>query len=214
LEPGLSSASQPTSAWNRIFEQKGRVFTEPHQDVPAIFRLLKGRGARTVLDLGCGSGRHTVYLSQQGFLVHGLDNSPQGIELTRQWLSNEGLQADLQLQNMTEPLPYEDVFFDAVISVQVIHHSTLATIRGIVREMARVLKKGGSVFVTVTRLRHHEGPFEEIEPNTFVPLEGPEKGLPHHCFTPGELREVFGALEISGIYIDETDHYCLLASKP
>jgi hypothetical protein len=101
-----------------------------------------------------------------------------------------------------------------VVSVQVIHHATLATIRGIVHEITRIMKPGGLVFVTVTRLTHHEGPFEEIEPNTFAPLDGPEKGLPHHCFTPEELRGVFGALEISGIYIDQTDHYCILGFKP
>jgi len=207
------SLSQPTHAWDKIFKQQGKVFTEPHEDMPGIVRLLKNKRADTILDLGCGSGRHTVYLARQGFSVYGLDNSPQGIALTQQWLADEGLQADLQLQSMTERLPYADAFFDGVVSVQVIHHATLATIKGIVHEMFRVLKTGGLVFVTVTMLRHHEGPFEEIEPNTFVPLGGPEKGLPHHCFTPEELGELFGAFEMGGMHIDKSEHYCLLAFK-
>ena len=190
------------------------MFAEPHENIPGVARLLKDRQADTVLDLGCGSGRHTVYYAQQGFSVHGLDNSPRGIELTRQWLAEAGLQATLELQSMMGRLPFEDEFFDAIVSVQVIHHATIATIRDIIHEIVRVLKTGGLVFVTVTKLRHHKGTFEEIEPNTFVPLSGPEKGLPHHCFTPRELREVFGALEISGIHIDKTDHYCVLAFKP
>jgi len=33
-----------------------------------------------VLDLGCGVGRHLVYLSSQGFEMHGLDLSPAGVE--------------------------------------------------------------------------------------------------------------------------------------
>ena len=41
----------------------------------------------------------------------------------------------------------EDSFFDAVVSVQVIHHADMATIRGIVAEIGRVLKKGGLIFV-------------------------------------------------------------------
>jgi cyclopropane fatty-acyl-phospholipid synthase-like methyltransferase len=206
--------SQSTNAWDKIFEQQGQVFIEPHEDMPGIVRLLKVRQAKTILDLGCGSGRHTVYLARQGFSVYSLDNSPRGIELTHQWLADEGLQADLALGSMTQRLPYADAFFDAVVSVQVIHHATLATIIGIVHEIFRVLKTGGLVFVTVTMLRHYTGPVEELEPNTFVPLAGPEKGLPHHCFTPEELREVFEAFEISGIHVDKTEHYCLLASKP
>ena len=206
--------SQSTDAWNKIFKQEGRVFTEPHEDMPGLVRLLKDHQAKTILDLGCGSGRHTVYFAQQGFSVYGLDNSPQAIELTRQWLADEGLQSDLKLQSMTERLPYEDAFFDAVVSVQVIHHAPISTIKDIVHEICRVLKVGGYVFVTVTMLKHHKESFEEIEPNTFVPSSGPEKGLPQHCFTPQELREVFGAFEISDIHIDGTEHYCLLGFKP
>jgi hypothetical protein len=32
-----------TNAWNKIFMQQGRVFTEPHEDMPRIVRLLKDR---------------------------------------------------------------------------------------------------------------------------------------------------------------------------
>ena len=120
------------------------MFTEPHEDMPGIVQLLKDRGASTILDLGSGTGRHIVYLARNGLSVFGLDNSPEGIEATRQWLVEEGLDAGLRLQNMTERLPYGDSFFDAVISVQVIHHADIATIRRVVEEVRRVLKQGGS----------------------------------------------------------------------
>jgi cyclopropane fatty-acyl-phospholipid synthase-like methyltransferase len=134
--------SQSTNAWNEIFAQQGRVFTEPHEDMPRIIQLLKDRGASTVLDLGSGTGRHVVYLAKHGFSVFGLDNSPEGMKATRQWLADEGLTAELRLQSMTERFPYEDAFFDAVVSMQVIHHADMATIRGIVEEVSRVLKRG------------------------------------------------------------------------
>jgi cyclopropane fatty-acyl-phospholipid synthase-like methyltransferase len=89
--------ARSTNAWNEIFKRQGRVFTEPHEDMPGIVQLLKGRGASPVLDLGSGTGRHTVYLARHGFSVFGLDNSPEGINVTRQWLADEGLATDLQL---------------------------------------------------------------------------------------------------------------------
>jgi ubiquinone/menaquinone biosynthesis C-methylase UbiE len=154
-----------------------------------------------------------VCLAGRGFSVFGVDNSPEGIKVTRQWLADKGLEAELRLQNMAEKLPYEDGFFNAVVSVQAIHHADMATIRGIVQEVSRVLKSGGFLFVTVPKLRNQAETFEQLEPNTFIPLDGPEKGLPHYYFTPEELREVFGDYEIADIHLDGLEHYCLSAFK-
>lgn len=141
--------------------------------------------------------------------VWGLDNSPEGLRATRAWLADEGLKATLVDQSMLDPLPFEDEFFDAVISVQVIHHARLATIRSVVREVQRVLKPGGLLFVTVPQIRNQATEFEEIEPNTYIPLNGSEKGLAHHYFTPEELTEVFAGVEVTTIRVDSVRHYSL-----
>jgi ubiquinone/menaquinone biosynthesis C-methylase UbiE len=155
-----------------------------------------------------------VYLARNRFSVYGLDSSPEGIKRTRAWLRKEGLKADVRLQSMTKPLPFKDSFFDAVISVQVIHHATLAEIRKVVKEIARVLKKDGVVYVTVPKLKNQAEAFQEIEPGSFVPLDGLEKGLPHHYFTPAEMRELFKDFEIADIHLDSGEHYCLLGIRP
>ena len=54
--------SQSTNAWGEIFAREGRVFLEPHKDMPKIVRILKNKEGNTVLDLGSGTGRHVVYL--------------------------------------------------------------------------------------------------------------------------------------------------------
>ena len=36
-----------------------------------------------VLDVGCGAGRHSLYLQEQGFDVVGIDNSPLAIEVSK-----------------------------------------------------------------------------------------------------------------------------------
>jgi len=68
--------------WDTIFKHRGSVFTEPHEDMRQIVSLLKARAAQTVLDLGCGSGRHVMYLARHNFSVFGVDHSPAGIALT------------------------------------------------------------------------------------------------------------------------------------
>jgi SAM-dependent methyltransferase len=209
----FAELEKSVKAWDQIFGQEGKVFTEPHEDMAAIAQLLKEEGASKVLDLGSGTGRHVVYLAQRGFSVYGLDNSSHGVAITEKWLDEKGLSADLQLQDMTEKLPYSDDFFDAVISVQVIHHADVRTIKGIVGEMGRVIKKGGLIFITVPKLQNQGSRFRQIEPNTFVPMDGPERGLPHHYFTPDELKEFLVDFSIIDIHLDSQSHYCLSASK-
>lgn len=202
-----------TEAWDNIFVQRGKVFKEPHEDLPKLVQSFKDAGANKVLDLGCGTSRHVVYLARHDFSVFGLDNSPEGLRLTKQWLEEEGLVADLRLHNMKEKLPYKDSFFDAVISIQVIHHAEIATIIGMIKELCRVLKMDGILFATVPSTRNQGTAFKQLEPNTFIPLDGLERGVPHHYFTPEELREVFEAFDIIDFHLDTWEHYCLLALK-
>ena len=70
------------------------TYQEPHQKVRALSQEMRRRGMKRVLVLGCGAGRHTVYLAQEGFEVCALDISPEGVEHTAQWLTGEGLWAN------------------------------------------------------------------------------------------------------------------------
>lgn len=144
-----------------------------------------------MLDLGCGSGRHVVFLARQGFDVLGIDNSPTALRLSRQWLLQEGLDARLVLADMRRPLPLHSGTCDAVLSTQVIHHALLAIVQGTARELSRVLRPGGLLFLSVPLNPDPEDVFEAIEPGTIVPTTGPEKGLPHHFFVPDELCSLF-----------------------
>ncbi len=207
---------EAANPWNEIFRREGNVFVRPHEAMPVIVALLKPKAPAVVLDLGCGNGRHVVYLAREGLRVFGLDSAPEALGLARGWLEAEGLTADLRLHSMTEPLPYADAFFDAVVSIQVIHHAKLGAIRRIVEEIRRILKPEGLVCVTVSRPKakprwQHA---IETEPRTYLPLEGRERGLLHHQFVPDELRELFKDFDIVSLHEDTTRHYCLVAVKP
>jgi len=101
--------------WNEGFKKYGRIFLKPQEDVIKIDILFKKHGVKRVLDLGCGSGRHVVYLVKCGFDVYGIDIAEAGIKLTKEWLTEEKLKANLKVGNIYEKLPYKDNFFDAVL---------------------------------------------------------------------------------------------------
>ena len=200
--------------WDEIFKTEGRFFPEPFPRFNEVVQLFKDHGCSEILDLGCGSGRHLVHFAKEGFRAIGLDISPTGLNLTREWLNGEGLQADLVLADMREPVPFRNDSFDGVLSTQVIHHARIAGVRSAIQEFLRVLDSGGVAFVTVSG-RKDEGEFEEIEPGTIVPLSGPEKGLPHHIFSEEELREEFQDFDLVDVSVRaEGKVLAVVARKP
>lgn len=201
------------NVWDQIFNKDGHVFREIHPAVPGFVKLLHETGGNTVLDLGCGTGRHVVFLAQQGCRVFGFDLAAEGLKLTKEWLNEEKLEAGLHRQNMYESFPYQDGFFDGAISIQVIHHGRLQQVRQAVGELLRVVKPGGILLVTVPLVSRSRYPYEEIEPDTFVPLDGFEKGLPHHIFSPQDFKSLFEGCEILDYYRDDDVHQAILARK-
>ncbi len=181
--------------------------------------LFRNHNVVKILDLGCGTGRHLVFLSRMGFEMYGFDASPRALSLAQQWLDEEGLTADIRTHRMEEPFPYEGGFFDAVISIQVIHHNLMTDILTTVREVERVIRPGGVLFVSVPVMqigpveREHDWDLQEVEEGTYMPHKGPESGIPHHYFTPMELTSVFRAFDLLELYIDETRHRCFLGLK-
>jgi SAM-dependent methyltransferase len=203
--------------WDDIFTQEGKVFDTPHPDMERLVRIFKERGFHRILDLGCGTGRHLIYFLNFGFEVYGLDASPKALEISSDWLEQEGKSCDLKLQRVEHKLPYENEFFDAIISIQVIHHNLLEEIKFTIKEMERILKSKGLVYITYplyglgSKLERWE--LKKVEKGTFIPQDGPEAGLPHHFFTEEEIYELFGSFTILELYNDKTKHKALLAEK-
>ena len=60
----------------------------------SVLRLatgLKKAGASRILDFGCGTGRHTVYLARMGFEVYGFDWSEAALDATKRELLGQSL---------------------------------------------------------------------------------------------------------------------------
>jgi SAM-dependent methyltransferase len=181
--------------WDEIFQRDGRVFFEPVPLVVQFAEMLKARGFVRVLDVGCGSGRHVVHMARTGLEVYGLDNSSAALRLTSEWLAEQAQTFRLVRSDARHPLPFRDSSFDALISTQVIHHAILSTVQATADEIARVVRPGGIILVSVPVGKDADDSFIEIEPRTFIPLSGSEKGLPHHIFTPEELPKLFAPFE-------------------
>lgn len=114
-----------------------------------------------VLDYGCGSGNNSALLLQNGYDVHGIDVAHQALEQIRANLEMYGLdKKHMEKFKIVSPdsrnLPYEDSFFDVILSNQVLYYlCTEDAIREMCREFARCLRPGGIVFLTMLGVRNY-----------------------------------------------------------
>jgi SAM-dependent methyltransferase len=178
--------------WDKYWRDDAYVvrnWVEPDADIVHLSPMMKDRRVQKVLDLGCGPGRHVIYLSRQGFEVYGLDISPAGVERCRKELEQYRLQASVQVADMLS-IPYPDAYFDWVLSVQVIYHTTAATLKQAIQHVRSKLTPGGFFYVTFPPL-DNIGPDsgQEIEPHTYLKEEDGELLL-HHYVTPEEIDEL------------------------
>ena len=100
--------------WDELFRKGEFAPREPTWSVRRFAAVLAERGAKRVLDLGCGAGRHVVFLAREGFEVHGLDSSAEALRICQERLREAGLRATFVRADMRE-IPYPDGAFDACL---------------------------------------------------------------------------------------------------
>ena len=106
-----------------------------------------------VLDAGCGEGRHTFELSKLvdcSIVAMDLEyDNPKKVRAMNDLMDQEGqtVGSTHVMQGDAQNLPFEDSTFDKIICSEVIEH--LDDDRNGIEELARVLKEGGEMAVTV-----------------------------------------------------------------
>ena len=173
-----------------------------HHPEEEVVRFLLGRRARLgdgvvttrVLDLGSGSGKHTVFVADLGFDVAGVDWSVPGLEYTRERLEKQNLSARLEVADFRDHrLPFESNTFDYVIGMQVFDHLFDSDARALLKEVKRVMKSGGEMLVSLmttgTTKRNRIGQRVEGEEETFLCDKGNSAGEIHRLFHPDEAEE-------------------------
>ena len=161
-----------------------------------------------------------LHLANRGFEVYGIDASRRAIEIAKNSFREENLEGEFKVCSMYNGLPYRGSFFDAIISIRTIHHGRISQIRRIIKEMERVLKRGGILFMTVGRgmPRRLMTKSRFLDPRIYIPLEGEKKELSITSFNKKSLMGEFRNFRVHGIEIEPDEHhpsyegyYCLLA---
>jgi SAM-dependent methyltransferase len=155
----LTSEADPQAAyrsWAETYDEPGNPIIALEE--PVVWSLLESLPPGLALDAACGTGRHTRQLARLGHEVLGIDLTP---EMLRRAAENVP-EASFVVGDLRQ-VPADDEHFDVAVCGLALAH--LPELDAAVGELARVLKPGGRLVVSVLHpFQAHLGwhaPFED-----------------------------------------------------
>lgn len=146
-----------SNIWDKIYEKDASFFGEKPSDFAISCYDTMKDGAKTILELGCGQGRDSLFFASKGIKVNALDYSRFAIEQLSKCAKQTGLPIEASVYDATKPLPFNDDTFDAVYSHMLFSMKfSQEQLKFIFKEVNRVLKNDGFHFFSV---RNHNDKF-------------------------------------------------------
>ena len=180
------------TGWERIYRERGDLQGNYHvlPKIKKVVGVFRERGYSKILDLACGTGRHTLFLAKQGFEVYATDMAGTALKMAQEKAVKLRLNNIHFREHDMRSIPFSDGFFDAVICTLAIHHGMAFQIQQTVHEIYRVLNDGGMVITDMPSVMTEGAAIgKEIEKNTYLLVQDEmEDDVPHHYTTREELE--------------------------
>jgi SAM-dependent methyltransferase len=145
-------------SWSDNYDEPGNPIIAIEE--PVVWGIVDELAPGRALDAACGTGRHARHLVQHGHEVAGFDLTPEMLEIARR-----SIPAATFAEGDLRDIPFESESFDLAVSGLAVAH--LADLDGGIRELARVLRPGGRLVISVLHpFQAHLGwhaPFEDAE---------------------------------------------------
>lgn len=120
-----------------------------------ILDVVLNKNKVTTLEFGCNIGASAVVAALKGHSVYAVDIEQKNIELAVLNAAQYGVSENtlFTLIKPTDPLPYDDEFFDAIICNSVFEYVNEVYLEHALKQLNRVLKPGGKIIITGTSNR-------------------------------------------------------------
>ena len=128
--------------WAAVYDHDANPLVNLEE--PVVRELLGEVRGLAVLDLGCGTGGHALWLAEHGANVTAVDFSQGMLAEARRKPGAEKIQ--FLVHDLHQPLPFADATFDLVASGLVLEH--LRELTSFFRGARRVLRPGGRAIIS------------------------------------------------------------------
>lgn len=115
-------------------------------EVDFVERSLELKPGSRIVDVPCGSGRHTLELARRGHDVHGIDVSTEAIGYARRAAAEAGISAELTVAEMRQ-LPRDGSFDAAICLGNSFGYLEIDGLRDFVAGLAAAVRPGGGVAI-------------------------------------------------------------------
>lgn len=129
--------------WAEIYDTDANPLVALEE--PQMKAMLGDVRGVSVLDVGCGTGRHTSRLARDGAHVTAIDFS-EGM-LAQAKAKPECSAVEFRVHDLSKPMPFADHSFDRVICGLVVDH--ISDLQLLFTEMRRVCRRGGFGVISV-----------------------------------------------------------------
>ena len=141
--PLFLSTQEGYDRWSDVYDSDGNPLLPLEE--PQVAGLLGDIAGLSILDVGCGTGRHAVRLAASGARVTAVDFSP-GM-LARAFAKQDAADVRFLNHDLTQPLPLPDASFDRAVCCLVLDH--IERPARLLSDVRRVLRPGGFLVVSV-----------------------------------------------------------------
>ena len=135
------SISAAYDSWSEIYDTNENKTRD--LDRKATVKILTKYSFNKVLELGCGTGKNTVFLLQKAKHVTGLDFSEKMLEKAKSKIKNR--RVNFQYADLNKKWPVPDYFFDLTTCNLTLEH--IENLNFIFEQAYEKLKAGGIFFV-------------------------------------------------------------------
>lgn len=156
----MKDVERASKTFDSIAEHFDLTRDRPWDEVTEFLRNIEG----TIIDLGCGNGRHSLVAKELGLEFVCLDASKRLLDIAKKKTDSYGF----YVRSGLKKLPFKNCSFDHAIYIAAIHHLSEGRIDSL-REVRRILKNNGKVIVSSWARELDRWELDEDEDEIIVP---------------------------------------------